>query len=71
MDLLTIGDVSIDLFMKVDDKELVSSAGDGKDGFESRICFYHGSKIPVSHFETSIAGNSLNVAVFENLEARE
>jgi ribokinase len=60
MDLLTIGDVSIDLFMKVEDKELLSSAQNGE---MPNICFPHGSKIPVSHFETSIAGNSLNVGV--------
>jgi len=60
MDLLTIGDVSIDLYMKIDEKEVIStSEGDGS----AKICFYHGSKIPVSHFETSIAGNSLNVGV--------
>jgi len=60
MDLLTIGDVSIDLYMKIDEKEVVSSV-DGDSG--AQICFYHGSKIPVSHFESSIAGNSLNVGV--------
>jgi pseudouridine kinase len=60
MDLLTIGDVSIDLYMKIDEKEVISSVeGDGG----AKICFTHGSKIPVSHFETSIAGNSLNVGV--------
>ena len=60
MDLLTIGDVSIDLFMKVENEELVSSP---ETGVEPKISFIHGSKIPVSHFETSIAGNSLNVGV--------
>ena len=60
MDLLTIGDVAIDLYMKIGAKDglpaLDSSA-------EPKICFYHGSKIPVEHFETAVAGNSLNVAV--------
>lgn len=60
MDLLTIGDVDIDLYMKIDEKEVVSSA---EDRGEAKMCFYHGSKIPVSHFETSVAGNSLNVGV--------
>jgi ribokinase len=60
MDLLTIGDVDIDFYMKIDEKEVVSSA---ESGGEAKICFYHGSKIPVSHFDTSIAGNSLNVGV--------
>jgi sugar/nucleoside kinase (ribokinase family) len=59
-DLLTIGDVDIDLYMKIDEKEVVSST---EGGGEAKICFYHGSKIPVSHFDTSVAGNSLNVGV--------
>jgi len=60
MDLLTIGDVSIDLYMKIDEKEVFSN---DLSGNSNKICFLHGSKIPVSHFETSIAGNSLNVGV--------
>ncbi len=60
VDLLTIGDVDIDLYMKIDEKEVVSSTESGGD---AKICFYHGSKIPVSHFDTSVAGNSLNVGV--------
>lgn len=60
MDLLTIGDVGIDFYMKIDEKEVVSLV---ESGGEAKICFYHGSKIPVSHFDTSIAGNSLNVGV--------
>jgi sugar/nucleoside kinase (ribokinase family) len=60
MDLLTIGDVDIDFYMKIDEEEIISSAE--SDG-EAKICFYHGSKIPVSYFDTSIAGNSLNVGV--------
>ncbi len=60
IDLLTIGDVDIDLYMKIaDNNELAASDKAGNP----RICFYHGSKIPVEHFETSIAGNSLNVGV--------
>ncbi len=60
MDLLTIGDSSIDLFMKVDEKDVASMVDNGG---RAEICFYHGSKIPVSHFETSVAGNSVNVAI--------
>lgn len=60
MDLLTIGDVSIDLYMKINENEVVEKSGSGND---AKLCFFHGSKIPVSHFETSIAGNSLNVGV--------
>jgi len=60
MDILTIGDCSIDLFMRVaDDAFHEELATDG----QTKVFFYHGSKIPVEDFETSIAGNSLNVAV--------
>jgi sugar/nucleoside kinase (ribokinase family) len=60
MDLLTIGDTAIDIYMQVDDKEVVAT---DTIGGGSEICFVHGSKIPVSHFETSPAGNSLNVGI--------
>ena len=59
IDLLTIGDCAIDLHMKVAEGE----AAEDKDTEHPKICFYHGSKIPVEHFETSIAGNSVNVAL--------
>ncbi|MDC0449174.1 carbohydrate kinase family protein [bacterium] len=55
IDVLTIGDSSIDLYMKIAEDSVVSE--------DTKICFYHGSKIPVDHFETSIAGNAINVAV--------
>jgi len=60
MDLLTIGDSSIDLYMKV--AQEYGQPEVNSDG-EVKLCFYHGSKIPVDHFETSIAGNSINVGV--------
>ena len=55
IELLTIGDSSIDQYMKVED--------DAADELGGEICFIHGSKIPVESFETSIAGNALNVSV--------
>lgn len=60
MDLLTIGDATIDLYMKIADKY---GLPEEKGGLDKKICFYHGSKIPVEHFETAVAGNSYNVAV--------
>src|SRR3989339_425431 len=60
MDLLTIGDVAIYLYMKIGAKDGLPSLDSST---EPKICFYHGSKIPVEHFETATAGNSLNVAV--------
>jgi len=65
LDLLTIGDSSIDLFMKIDES-FVSDITTGEEeakGEEPEICFFHGSKVPVDSFETSIAGNACNVAV--------
>ncbi|MBD3365808.1 hypothetical protein GF360_00490 [candidate division WWE3 bacterium] len=59
LDLLTIGDTSIDLFMKIDE----NFVWDVYPDTEEDLCFHHGSKIPVNSFETSIAGNSCNVAV--------
>ena len=57
-DLLTIGDVSIDLYMLVDGKDIVT------DNSETpKICFYHGSKVQVEKFSTSAAGNACHVAV--------
>lgn len=60
MDLLVIGDSAIDYYMKLaktnDVTQETTSIG-------PEICFYHGSKIPVDDFESSIAGNSVNVSV--------
>ncbi len=62
IDLLTIGDCSIDLFMKVD-SDFVADTVPGKNGGSPKICFFHGSKVPVDTFETSIAGNACNVSI--------
>ena len=59
LDLLTIGDCSIDMFMELD-KDFVSTEYEGQ---KLEICFFHGSKVPVESFGTSIAGNACNVAV--------
>lgn len=57
-DLLTIGDTSIDMFMKVED---VNVHCDVKHE-NCEICFKYGEKIPVEDFRISVAGNSINVA---------
>ncbi|MBN1463419.1 MAG: carbohydrate kinase family protein [Paludibacteraceae bacterium] len=59
LDLLTIGDASIDLYMKVEGKEV----SEDRDPEHPRICFYHGSKIPVKSIKSNIAGNAINVAL--------
>jgi len=55
MDILTVGHCTIDLFMSVQGNS-VSEEG-------AKMCFYHGSKIEASEFETSVGGNAFNVAV--------
>jgi ribokinase len=54
-ELLAIGDSSIDEFLKLED--------DGASELSGSICFIHGTKVPVETYETSIAGNALNVSV--------
>lgn len=58
MDILTIGDSSIDITMYISNADEVKK--EGSDTPE--ICFIHGSKIPVEKFIASAGGNSLNVA---------
>jgi sugar/nucleoside kinase (ribokinase family) len=62
-DLLTIGDVAIDLYMKVEGKEV---SQDRSNSEQPKICFYHGSKIPVKTVESNIAGNAVNVSIGTN-----
>lgn len=52
MDLLTIGDISIDLYLRITEAEV-----SGK-----RISFEYGDKVPVEEFRMTVAGNSANVA---------
>jgi len=59
LDLLTIGDVCIDLYMKVEGKEV----SEDRDPQHPKICFYHGSKIPVKSVKSNIAGNAVNVSI--------
>jgi sugar/nucleoside kinase (ribokinase family) len=59
LDLLTIGDVCIDLYMKVEGREV----SEDKDPQHPKICFYHGSKIPVKSVMSNIAGNAVNVSI--------
>lgn len=59
IDLLTIGDVCIDLYMKVEEAEV----SEDQDPVHPKICFYHGSKIPVKSEMSNIAGNAVNVSM--------
>lgn len=58
MDILTIGDSGIDITMCISQADEVNTGNDGVP----KICFIHGTKIPVEQFDTSVAGNSINVA---------
>ena len=68
MDLLTIGDVSMDLFMKIDEGAdgIADGINDSRGGGTqelSQICFFHGSKINASQAKNFVGGNAANVAV--------
>jgi sugar/nucleoside kinase (ribokinase family) len=57
IDILTIGDSAIDEFLLIQD----GSASEEDIKGQREICFIHGSKIPVKSFDTTIAGNAVNV----------
>ena len=59
MDILLIGDSTIDEFLKIDEAEVTCS----KDEINCKICLPFGSKVNVSEYATSIAGNSINAGV--------
>jgi len=59
MDILMIGDSTIDEFLKIDGAEVSCE----KDQINCKICLPFGSKISVSEYSTSIAGNSINTGV--------
>lgn len=54
-----IGDATIDEFLKLDDAEINCT----KDEINCKICLPFGSKIPVSEYKATIAGNSINTGV--------
>lgn len=59
MDILTIGQCTTDLYMRVPSKRKVDSLVE--EG--NKMCFFHGSKIEIEKFEISPGGNPLNVAI--------
>ncbi len=56
-DLLTIGDVSIDQYMEIEDAQIVEKNGD------KMLQVEYGGKLPVEIYRASIAGNSCNVGI--------
>lgn len=54
-----IGDSTIDEFLKIDNAEVTCT----KDEINCKISLPFGTKIPVSEYSTSIAGNSINTGV--------
>lgn len=59
MDILTIGNTTVDLYLHIpSNKNINSLVEEGP-----KMCFYHGSKIAVDKFEMSPGGNALNVAI--------
>lgn len=59
MDILTIGNTTIDLYLSVPSAKGINTLVE--EG--AKTCFYHGSKIGVDKFEMSPGGNALNVAI--------
>lgn len=59
LELLTIGDVSMDVFLLPSETEVLCNMN-SKD---CMICFSYGDKIPVKNLEFSIGGNASNNAV--------
>ncbi len=59
VDILSIGDASIDVFLHPTDTETVCKI----DTQECLICFGYGDKIPVSDLEITIGGNAANNAI--------
>jgi len=59
LDLLSIGDASIDVFISPTESETLCMLDDK----ESKVCFSYGDKIPVKRLEFSIGGNAANNAI--------
>jgi sugar/nucleoside kinase (ribokinase family) len=58
-DVISIGDMGIDVFLGLDKKELEIRHNKS----EQKICFNYADKIPVETMQKTIAGNACNVAV--------
>jgi len=58
-DLLTVGDVSMDVFISPTESDSLCMLNDK----ESFICFTYGDKIPVKSIEYSVGGNAANNSV--------
>ena len=56
-DLISIGDSSIDEFMRADDASVVCDI----DHKNCKICFDYADKIPIESFNATLAGNAPNV----------
>lgn len=59
LDLITIGDSTVDTFIKIEDASVVCDIN-RKD---CKICLPYGGKVPVEAIEYAVAGNAANVAV--------
>src|SRR4030067_3781989 len=59
LDLLSIGDASMDVFITPTESETLCRVDD-KECF---LCFSYGDKIPVKDLEFSVGGNAANNAV--------
>lgn len=61
LDVISIGDMGIDVFLEMDKKEVELRGLKNDD--QRQICFNFANKIPVEKMTKTIAGNACNVAV--------
>ncbi len=59
LDLMSIGDSSMDVFITPTESEALCRLDDR----DSLICFSYGDKIPVKDLDYSVGGNAANLAV--------
>lgn len=59
LDILTIGDIKLDTFILLPEAHVSCSL----DAPECRLCLAYGTKIPVKHISSQIAGTAPNVAI--------
>ncbi|MBU1179543.1 carbohydrate kinase family protein [Patescibacteria group bacterium] len=58
-DIVSIGDATLDTFLKLEDAVIIPSG----EEHNPMLCLAYADKIPIEHFEQKIAGNAANNAV--------
>lgn len=58
-DIISIGDATLDTFLKLEDAVIIPSG----EEHNPMLCLTYADKIPIEHFEQKIAGNAANNAI--------